>query len=120
MSQIDLPFPSSLAAPSIWYDAVATPQRKPFGNSRACGFVTNSDSRREVSPDMDFLHSFHSLVFPLGTRRRASLRKTRVRLDDLSPSAAPCVGRCDIDVLRARWERRSPQGVSAAHGAPSR
>ena len=30
-SQIDSPLPSSLAAPSIWAEAVATPQAKPSG-----------------------------------------------------------------------------------------
>src|SRR5262245_11597226 len=33
VSQIDTPRPSSVAAPSIWYDDVETPQRKPLGNS---------------------------------------------------------------------------------------
>src|SRR5262249_44000428 len=33
-SQIERPFPSSRAAPSIWYAAVAAPHWKPLGNSR--------------------------------------------------------------------------------------
>src|SRR5262249_2456739 len=32
VSQTDGPRPSSLAAPSTWYEAVATPQVKSFGN----------------------------------------------------------------------------------------
>src|ERR1044071_799027 len=34
VSQIDGPRPSSLTAPSTWYEAVAVPQIKPGGNSR--------------------------------------------------------------------------------------
>ena len=34
VSQIDGPLPSSFQAPSIWYDEVATPYRKPSGNPR--------------------------------------------------------------------------------------
>src|SRR3954451_10717845 len=32
VSQMDGPRPSSATAPSIWYDAVDTPKRKPGGN----------------------------------------------------------------------------------------
>src|SRR5215213_2123222 len=43
VSQIDGPRPSSLTAPSTWYEAVAVPQIKPRGKSRplllACGAV---------------------------------------------------------------------------------
>ena len=36
VSQTDGPRPSSLAAPSTWYEAVATPQTKSFGKRRPC------------------------------------------------------------------------------------
>lgn len=32
-SQIDSPLPSSFHAPSIWYEAVAVPQKNPLGNA---------------------------------------------------------------------------------------
>ena len=34
VSQIDSPLPSSSHAPSIWYEAVARPQRNPSGKRR--------------------------------------------------------------------------------------
>src|SRR5450756_1058524 len=34
VSQMDGPRPSSVTAPSIWYDAVAAPHRKSWGNAR--------------------------------------------------------------------------------------
>ena len=34
VSQIDGPRPSAWTAPSIWYEAVAVPQRKPGGKGR--------------------------------------------------------------------------------------
>ena len=36
-SQIDSPRPSSFVAPSIWYEAVAAPQRKPRGKTTLRG-----------------------------------------------------------------------------------
>src|SRR5713101_2526603 len=36
-SQIDSPFPSSFHPPSIWYAAVAVPQKKSFGNWKGSG-----------------------------------------------------------------------------------
>src|SRR5215471_13522902 len=36
-SQIDSPLPSSFHAPSIWYDAVAVPQKNPLGNDACAG-----------------------------------------------------------------------------------
>src|SRR4029078_7306889 len=42
VSQMETPRPSSFTAPSTWYDAVADPQRKPFGN--ACAAATASCS----------------------------------------------------------------------------
>src|SRR5262245_10577301 len=52
VSQMDRPLPSSFHAPSIWYDDVPTPQKKPFGNWRliegwAAGF--SCDCARAVS-----------------------------------------------------------------------
>src|SRR5947208_2525547 len=45
-SQIDGPRPSSLTAPSIWYEAVAVPHRKSGGNRRASnsGWVLSFES----------------------------------------------------------------------------
>src|SRR5579872_1212177 len=36
-SQIDSPLPSSFHAPSIWYEAVAVPQKNPLGNVNSEG-----------------------------------------------------------------------------------
>ncbi len=44
VSQTDRPRPSALAAPSIWYAAVAVPQAKPAGKVRAPSVVIDASS----------------------------------------------------------------------------
>ena len=49
VSQIDGPRPPSCTAPSIWYDAMATPSSKPGGSSRAVSAAVAVSGRSSVS-----------------------------------------------------------------------
>src|SRR3954471_8463854 len=93
MSQIDGPLPSAVGAPSIWYDAAAAPQTKPFGNSliRAGGLAARA---RFIAAD----DTAAAAAQPRNCRRGIDMGGARRSLGQ-RPAAEPAVAPDDDSVL---------------------
>src|SRR3954470_13917729 len=107
VSQIESPRPSSCAAPSIWYAAVAAPKRNPGGNL---------DTRREPyrRPGRRRLWTGGS-EFPLRSRRRPW---GRARGEPLPTPTRDSRGRCATGRVHPSRTAAAPRRLLAAEASP--